>query len=181
MTPPGESPSKELLARIDELVHRTEALPDPHARASAIELVQGVMALHASVLARMLEIISATASGAQATEALLSDDLVSSVLVLHGLHPEDLETRVRRAVDKLRLFFDSRGGRIELLASSSELVRVRVTLARPGSGAAAKQVIEDAIYEAAAEVTAVVIEGADDDRRDAGFVPLADLLAAQNV
>ena len=163
-------------ARIDELVRTTESLADPFARALAIDLVQAVMGLHATALSRILEIVSAGGT----LEAMAADDFVSSVLVLHGLHPDNLGTRVDRAIEKLRRFFDPRGAGITLLQADSELVRVRFTGARPGSGAAAKQVIEDVIYEAAPEIAALVIEGVD-EQRESGFVPLTDLVPAQQV
>ena len=174
----NDSTSKQAVARIDELVRKVEALPDPFAREAVIELLQAVMELHSEALGRTLEIVSAAGDGASAIEALSADDLVASVLVLHGLHPDDVETRVRRAIDKLRLFFDSRGAGIDLVTLEPDAVRVRFTGARPGAGAAAKQVIEDAIYEAAPEIESLVIEGIE-EQRASGFVPLSDLAAAQ--
>ena len=171
MSPPEETPSQAAIARIEALVRDAESLPDPHAREAALELVRAVLALHATALERMVAAISGCDGGARALEAVVSDDLVSSVLALHGVHPESVETRVRRAFDKLCVFFDSRGGRIELLSLDSEGVRLRVSGSRPGFGAAAHQAIEDAIYQAAPEIGSVEIEGAEDPA-GAGFVPL---------
>jgi hypothetical protein len=171
----AESPSRESIARIDELVRRTESLPDPAARAVAVELVQAVMEFHAAALSRMLEI-----AGSETAHALASDDLISSVLALHDLHPDDFETRVRRAIGKLELHFDSRGAGIRLIELSPDAVRVRFTGSRPGSGPAAKQLIEDVIYESAPDIRSLVIEGVE-ERRDSGFVPLSDLVAAQRL
>jgi hypothetical protein len=176
MTPAGGSPSKESIARIDQLVASVQALPDPSARAVAVELVQAVMSLHASALERMLEVVATSAP--EAVELFAADDLVSSVLVLHGLHPDDFETRLARAIDGLLRFFDSRGAGIEVLDAGPEAVRVRFTGSRPGAGAAARRVIEDAIYEAAPEVGELIVEGVEEEP-EAGFVPLASLLASQ--
>ncbi len=158
---------------IDELVRKVESLRDPFARASALDLVQAVMDLHTKALDRILEIVSSTCD-ASTMERIAADDLVSGVLAMHGLHPDDVETRLGRAFERLRRFFDSRGGGITVLEASGEVVRVRYDGTRPGSGAAAKQVIEDAISEAAPEVAQVVIEGVE-EARQAGFVPLTDL------
>jgi hypothetical protein len=151
------------MEQIDELVRRVEALPDR----AAIELVQALMALHADAIARMLEM-----AGANAVAAMAEDELVSSVLALHGLHPDNFETRVHRAIEKLQRFG------VVLLNVGAASVHVRVTAARPGSGAAAKRVIEDVLYEAAPEIEELVIEGVEQERA-AGFVPLSDLVAAQ--
>ena len=169
--------SAEVIARIGELVDRTSQIADPAARETAVDLLQAVMALHAGALGRILEIVAASA-GPAVIEALAADELLSSVLVLHGLHPDDMETRLRRALDRLRRYFDVRGGEISLVSLEEGRVHLRVHSARPGAGAAARQVIEDTIYEAAPDLDSLVIEGLE-ERRESGFVPLADLLAAQ--
>jgi hypothetical protein len=169
---------KESVARIADLVQQAEAVTDPAARAVTVELVQAVLEFHAVSLDRILEVVSAESQAA--SDALFSDDLVSSVLVLHGLHRDSTETRVNRAMEKLQRYFDSRGAGIVLLGLESGTVRVRFTGTRPGAGAAAKGVIEDAIYEAAPEIAGLVIEGIE-ERREPGFVPLSDLLARQAV
>jgi hypothetical protein len=157
-----------MTARIDELVQQVEALPDPAARALAIDLVQAVMSLHASALERIL------ALAPEAAATIAADDLVASVLVLHGLHPDDFETRLARVIDKLQRFFDSRGAGIDVIEAGPDLVRVRFKGRRPGSGVAARKTIEDAISEAVPEVGGLIVEGTEGEP---GFVPLASLLA----
>jgi hypothetical protein len=91
------------------------------------------------------------------------DDLTGALLLLYNLHPDDFETRVRRAVNKMR--------NIELESATDGVVRLRIA----GNGAHAdKGAIETAIYSAAPEASAVVIEGI----REAGFVPLEQLMSA---
>lgn len=161
--------------RIDELIERVQSLPDPAARAAAVELLQAVMGLHAEAISRMLELAAQTAPGIE--HALAADESVSRMLVLHGLHPDDFDTRLRRAFAKLETHFDSRGARVELLDAAPELVRLRFHGKRPGAGAAARQIIENGIYEAVPELGALLIEGVDAEERREGFVPLSSLLA----
>ncbi len=172
--------SNESIARIGELVRKTESLLDPAARAVAIDLVQAVMDLHASALERILELAARESPSGNLTGAMSSDDLVSGILVLHGLHPDDLETRVRRTLQKLRVYFDSRGAGIELIGFKGEALQLRFVGSRPGAGTAAKQLIEDAIYEAAPEIATLTIEGIE-ERQDAGFVPLSALAPVHNL
>jgi hypothetical protein len=155
---------------IDELIQQVQALPDLRARASAIDLVQGVMSLHRAALERVLQLAP------EAVPTLAADECVARVLVLHGLHPDDLETRLGRAIERLERHFDSRGGQVEVIEAGPERVRLRFTGNRPGEGPAARRVIEDAIYEAAPEVGELIVEGAAEEH-EAGFVPLASLLA----
>lgn len=158
-------------AKIDELIQQVMAWRDPAAKDLAIELVQAVMALHASALERIVQ------AAPQLLPVIAGDELVSRVLVLHGLHPDNFATRFARAMDHLERFFDSRGGRIEVLEAGPNEVRIRFSGNRPGAGTAARQAIEDAIYEAVPEVGELTVEGGEE--REPGFVPLASLLANQ--
>ena len=162
-----------MTARIDELVQQLSEVADPASRALAIDLVQAVMELHASALERILQIAP------EAADRIAADDLVSRVLVLHGLHPEDFATRLARAIDKLQRYFDSRGAGIEVLEAGPDVVRVRFTGTRPGAGRAARAAIEDAVYEAVPEVGRLAVEGTEEEH-EPSFVPLASLLAGQN-
>src|SRR5579863_5941939 len=93
---------QEQMRQIDRIVQHLETV-DPDARATAKELVQLLMDLNAAGLERMLEIVSQTGmAGEDILHRFTRDPLASSVLLLYGLHPVDLETRVRRALDKVR-------------------------------------------------------------------------------
>ncbi len=60
-----------------------------------------VMELHGAGLERILEILRANGqTGQSVLDSLGRDDLVSSLLVLYGLHPLGIEERVRQAIDK---------------------------------------------------------------------------------
>ncbi len=163
------------ISQIDELILKVNALPDPAARAVAVELVQAVMRLHATALQQVLDLVSVSAP--EVVGRLAADETVSRVLVLHGIHPDNFDQRFARALDRLQHYFDSRGAHIEVLDASAELVRVRFQ-GRPGSGAAARKVIEDAVYEAAPEVGELIVEGTEVEH-EPGFVPLESLLATQ--
>ena len=157
---------------IGELVRKLESVADPVARATATELVQVLLQLHADALKRILEL-----SAESAVAAMVEDELVSGVLALHGLHPDDFETRIYRAMDKLQRHFDSRGAGITLLDVNGARVRVRFSGSRLGSGPAAKRVIEDVLYEAAPEMEDLIVEGVEEPPVS-GFVPLSQLVAA---
>ena len=48
-------------------------------------------------------------------ERLATDDLVASLLLVHGLHPHDVERRVSDALDRVRPYLGSHGGDVDLL------------------------------------------------------------------
>ena len=72
------------------------------------------MDFHADGLERMMQMVSEADSSGAVQQALGSDDLVGGILLLHDLHPLDLEARVPRALDQPE--FQSRGSGCELIS-----------------------------------------------------------------
>ncbi|MFM0001093.1 NifU family protein [Paraburkholderia dipogonis] len=162
--------------RIEELIAALETLDDPPARESAQELLQVVLDLHTNGLARLLEIVSSAGAMDDAMlEAFERDASVSALLLLHGLHPQDLPTRVSRAVEKMRPMLGVQGIQIELLDAAEEAVRVKVAGRLQGkhnSVGELRQEIELAIFEAAPETMRVDIAGLQDvNVHELRFVP----------
>ncbi len=162
--------------RIDELIAALEALDDPPAREGAQELLQVVLDLHTNGLARLLEIVSSAGAMDDAmVEAFERDAGVSALLLLHGLHPQDLPTRVSRAVEKMRPLLGVQGIQIELLDAAEEAVRVKVAGRLQGkhnSVGELREEIELAIFEAAPEAMRVDIAGLQDvNVHELHFVP----------
>ncbi|HEU0180125.1 MAG TPA: NifU family protein [Blastocatellia bacterium] len=158
-----EKAFQRLGQRIEGLIARIEAAPDPDVRADALNLAQSLMELHGAGLDRLMEIVARTgASGYALMDDFACDDLVAGLLLLYGLHPHDLETRVMRALDETRPFLQSHGGDVELLGVTDGMVRLRLVgscRSCSSSTMTLKLAIERAIYEAAPDVTEVVTEG----------------------
>lgn len=154
------------LARTGE---RIEALLDAAstgsgvARERAEELVRLVVDLYGAGLERILDILYETDRLDEALLAdLAADELVSSLLVVHGLHPYDVNTRVEQALERVRPYLGSHGGDVSLVGVTDEGV---VTLQMLGScdGCASSAVtlslaVEDAIRAAAPEVASIEVE-----------------------
>jgi Fe-S cluster biogenesis protein NfuA/nitrite reductase/ring-hydroxylating ferredoxin subunit len=155
------------MAAVDELVQQVEAATDPVTRAASQELVRALMELHGAALERLLAIIGRHgAAGATIVDQLTRDELVASLLLLYDLHPVDLETRVRGALEKTRPYLKSHGGNVELVGiEETGTVRLRMQGSChgcPSSAVTLKLAIEQAIYEAAPDVTAIVVDGQSD-------------------
>jgi Fe-S cluster biogenesis protein NfuA len=167
--------------RIGELVGRLEMIADPEARAGAKALVQLLLDLNAAGLERTLGIVANTGdAGQQIIDDLGRDSLVSSLLVLYGLHPLDLESRVALAVEKVRPRVSKGGGELELLGIEGGVVRlnIRVTAHSCGStGKTLQTMVEDALYESAPDMNQLLIEGLD-VAGSSGFVPVGKLGSA---
>ena len=172
--------SKEWAAKIEGLVRRAEAIPDATAKEIALDLLRCVMRYHAAALERTMKILSNEREGPAIIKALVDDGLVASVFLLHGLHPDDFETRVARAVDKLCLRLNPRGADVALVASGGGVVRLRYEAPRNGQISGARALIEDTIIESAPEALEIVIEGLQEPAPE-GFVPLAALSASHGI
>src|SRR5947209_15930391 len=159
------------MRRIEALVRSMEACADGTARECARELVRTVLDLHAAGLARLLELAAQSGDpGGGLVERFARDPLVSNLLVLHGLHPVPVERRVADAIDRVRFRLRPRGGDVELLAVTEEMIRVRLR-GDPSSGPALRLAVEEALTEVAADVPTLEIEEAW-DRDPAGRVAL---------
>jgi hypothetical protein len=176
--PNDEVRSQEWIDKIEAAVHRAEALSDPAARAAAVDLLQVVLDFHAAALDRMLELTCDSSD--TLIERFAADDLVSSLLLLHDLHPDDFETRVRRSVDKLAEVFRSLGAKLSLVAIESGTLRLQFDSQRTWTGAPVRASVENAIFQAAPEIEAVIIEGLKETPAP-GFVPVSSLLATNGV
>jgi Fe-S cluster biogenesis protein NfuA len=161
--------------RVDKLVGRLDSCSDPELRALALELVQTVVELHGAALERMLESIARTAAGEQALDKAIEDDLVASVLLLHGLHPDPMETRVLRALDKVRPYLRSHGGDVEFVNANKGVVHIKLLGSCgscPSSSITLKHAVEDAVYEAAPDIVELIAEKSEVELNSAGLVVL---------
>ena len=78
------------------------------ARERAEELVRLVADLYGAGLERMLDILhDAGRLDDDVLAALAGDELVASLLLVHGLHPYDVHTRVEQALDGVRPYLGS--------------------------------------------------------------------------
>jgi Fe-S cluster biogenesis protein NfuA len=171
---------REDMQRIGGLVQEIESIADPAVRASTKNLVQSIMDLHGAALEKTLDIVAeAGEPGINIIDHLGHDPLVSSVLILYGLHPEDIQTRVIKAVDRMRPQLRKQGCEVEILDVNDGAIRLRVETGSHTCGSTAKTLqasLEGAVYDAAPDLTALVIEGFE-EKPAAGFVALNKLMA----
>lgn len=169
-------------ATLEALLGDIECLPDPALRATATEIVQGLLALYGAGLSRMLALIKQHGDGT-ASAALLdsfaADDLISHLLLLHDLHPLDVQTRVARALDTVRPYLQSHGGDVELLNVAGGVARLRLhgsCSGCPSSTVTLKLAVEEAVLKAAPDLDGIEAEGVPPaalPSAAAGFVPVA--------
>jgi len=161
----GASEIASRLGRMEELIRGLEAIADEKAKAMSRELVHSLLALHGEGLSRMLEVAaSSPRGGPDLVGQMMTDGVLSNLLILHGLHPVALETRVRGALDAVRPRLSLHGGNVELLEITPEgIVRLRLEgncHGCPSSRETLKYSIEESLNAAAPDICGIEVEGA---------------------
>jgi Fe-S cluster biogenesis protein NfuA len=130
-------------------------------RETAEELVRLLVEMYGDALGRMVGALREHAPALLAT--LAEDELVDSLLLLHDLHPLDADTRIQRALDRVRPYLGSHAGGVTYLGVDADgVARLRLEGSChgcPSSAMTVQMAIEDAILNAAPEVTAVEVAG----------------------
>ncbi|MGI8517903.1 MAG: NifU family protein [Acidimicrobiia bacterium] len=126
----------------------------------AEELVGLLMRMYGDGLNRLLDLLEP-----DDIRRLARDQVVAGLLVLHDLHPDDLDLRITGALDDVRPYLGSHGGGMEYMGIDDEgvvLLRLQGSCdGCPASSVTVKQAVETAILKVAPEVVRVEVEGLD--------------------
>jgi len=150
----------QIAARIEALLGRFATSPDPAVRDGSHELVSLLMRLYGAGLERILRTVEEKdGRDGDAMRALAQDELVSSLLVLHDLHPDDVPARISRELDRFRAIA---GADLSLLSYADGVARVHVRGGRatraPGA-AELRRLLEEVVRGVAPETTRVDVDG----------------------
>lgn len=144
-----------------------------HERAQ--QLVREVVGLYGAGLQRVMDLCDDPGLA----ERLATDDLVASLLLVHGLHPHDVHRRISDALDRVRPYLGSHGGDVDLLeVTESGIVRLAFTgscKSCPSSAVTLELAVEDAVRAAAPEVSEIEVVAAK-PAESSGVIPAESLL-----
>ncbi|MDT5330414.1 MAG: hypothetical protein QOF31_1711 [Mycobacterium sp.] len=132
------------------------------ARERAEQLVGEVTDLYGAGLERILQI--AVAADPSLVEKFAGDDLVASLLLVHGLHPHGVERRIEDALDGVRPYLGSHGGDVTLLEVVDDVVRLQFAgscKSCPSSAVTLELTVEDAVRAAAPEIASIEVVAAE--------------------
>ena len=163
----AKSPEEDDLARegqrVQELVEKVQATADPATRKIVQDCLASVLHFHGHGLSRILQAIDqAGPEGEKVRAALLRDAGVTSLLLIHGLHPVSLEKRLLDALDKVRPYMKSHGGDVELLSLENDFARLHLRghcETCPSSTVTLELAVRHAIEEACPDLTGFEVEG----------------------
>ena len=165
--PSGAEQLEQAAARIESLL-AASAAGGPGAQTRAEDLVSTVTRLYGAGLERLLDLLhDAGALSPKVLDALVDDELVAGLLLVHDLHPYDVDTRVSRALDSVRPYLGSHGGDVELLgideADDGLIVRLQLLGSCdgcPSSSVTLELAVEGAVQTAAPEVSRIEVSSA---------------------
>ena len=158
----GENQLQQLSAQIEDLVRKVDAISDPAVKANATALIQSLLDVHARAFERVVEIVLQQKDlGLTVLNHFAADDLIGSLLLLYRLHPDALDVRLNKAIAAVRKAAALQGADVELIGVEEEVVRIRLSGAVHGcTSTQLQKLIEDGIYEAVPEISAVRVENA---------------------
>jgi Fe-S cluster biogenesis protein NfuA/nitrite reductase/ring-hydroxylating ferredoxin subunit len=143
----------------------------PAALERAQQLVREVVGLYGAGLERIVQL-----GDPGLAERLATDNLVASLLLVHGLHPHDVHRRVSDALDRVRPYLGSHGGDVDLLEVTGETVLLAFAgscKSCPSSAVTLELAVEDAVRAAAPEITSIEVVTA----QPSGVIPAESLMA----
>lgn len=176
----GKEAFHEKIRRLGDLVGELDAMPGGGNPATR-ELVQLLLDVHGSALQRILDIVFESGPQGEAIIARAGDDpIVRHLLLLHSLHPDDLETRFHKALDAAKAKLRKYNSEVELLSMNEGAVQLKIHASTSGHacGSTAKTVqllVEESIYDQAPDLASLEILGPDDEV-SSGFVSIDSLL-----
>ncbi|OBF62592.1 hypothetical protein A5753_15285 [Mycobacterium sp. 852002-51971_SCH5477799-a] len=144
----------------------------------AQQLVREVVGLYGAGLERIVRLAGDPGPEGGLVERLATDDLVASLLLVHGLHPHDVYRRVSDALDRVRPYLGSHGGDVDLLeVVGGDVVRLAFKgscKSCPSSAVTLELAVQDAVRAAAPEISSIEVVTA--ETAPANVIPAESLL-----
>src|ERR1700759_412297 len=157
---------EQLIGRVQDLQERLDTTGDAATREVADQLVSAVVQMYGAGLARIVELLGGLgpghAGGRAIADAMSEDELVSTLLLIHDLHPVPLEDRVRAALDSVRPYMESHGGNVELLSLQDGIATIHLRGSCSDCSASAvtlELAIKQALEEAAPDLEGLEVLG----------------------
>ena len=174
---PAANPGDDINAhgeRLQKLLAEVEALPYPGARELIQDCMESMLGFYGTGLKRILQVVSEDGpEGRKVFRDLIRDDVVKGLLLIHDLHPLNLEDRLLEALDKVRPYLKSHGGNVELISLENDVARLRLQgtcQSCASSSVTLELAIRHAIEQACPDLVHFEVEGVTQDKSAASLV-----------
>jgi Fe-S cluster biogenesis protein NfuA len=170
---------QEQVRQLGKLITQFDEMPDSAQKTTCKELVQLLMNVHGAGLDRIMEIVfESDAIGPAIIDKLGNDPVTGSLLLLYSLHPQDLETRLRQAIERMRPRLRKLSCSVELASVIDGAVEVRVTVGGHSCGSSfndIRAIVEESVFELAPDINSLRVIGLEEPS-NSGFVALESLI-----
>jgi len=142
---PAHEEFRLLLEWIGAGLERMRRIEDDRTREEVFALLEGIDILHRHAIGRLLE-----AGGSELVERISQDPVVRTLLEMYDLPEPDERAQVERALRDVYPYFESHGGKLEVLGVEGGRVRVRLSgscRGCPGTRTTLTRVVEAALRE----------------------------------
>jgi NifU-like domain len=179
----GEKEFQEKMRQLGTLVGELDQMPGAGSKVAARELVQLLMEVHGAALERMMNLVAESGvepgrPGSAIINRFGQDPIVRSLLLLYGLHPDTLETRVLQALDAVRGRLRKFDSEVKLVSIHEGAVQLRLHTSGHACGSTTRDlraIVEGGIYDLVPDLASLTILGSEDEP-SSSFVPLENLL-----
>jgi Fe-S cluster biogenesis protein NfuA len=175
----SEKEFQEKVRQLGTLVSELNDAPEGSSKVAAREMVQLLMEVHGAALERIIELVFESGEHGEAIiKRLGQDPIAKNLLLLYSLHPDDLETRILKALDEVKTRLRKHNADVEMVSIQDGTVQLRLVTSGNACGSTTKtlqSIVEESIYELAPDLTSLSILGSADESAS-GFVPLEKLL-----
>jgi Fe-S cluster biogenesis protein NfuA/nitrite reductase/ring-hydroxylating ferredoxin subunit len=155
------SHEEDIGERVEALLAQLARQGGHRAAATAEDLVRLLVDYYGAGLERLVAIVGG--ADPDLVNVLAEDKLVASQLILHGLHPVDVDTRIEQALDRVRPYLGSHAGGVAYLGiDEAGVAHLRLDGSChgcPSSTITVRATIEEAVLGAAPELTAIEVDG----------------------
>jgi Fe-S cluster biogenesis protein NfuA/nitrite reductase/ring-hydroxylating ferredoxin subunit len=138
--------------------------------------------LYGEALERMVSIVAESAP--ELVGQFAADELVASLMLVHGLHPHGVERRIEDALDSVRPYLGSHGGDVTLIEVADDVVRLQFAgscKSCPSSAVTLEFAVEDAVRAAAPEITSIEVVAAEPDSPDSKTSSSSGLISVDSL
>jgi hypothetical protein len=175
----SEKEFRQKVRQLGTLVGELDQIQGNGSKDAARELVQLLMEIHGTGLERIMELVFESGAEGEAMIGKLGQDpIVRNLLLLYSLHPEDIETRVLKALDAVCSRLRKFDSKVELISIRDGAVQLQFYNSGHPHGSAVsnlRSIVEEGIYDLAPDLASLTILGLEDEGAS-GFVPLESLL-----
>ena len=150
--------------RIQQLIGQIDQLKDKESRELVQACISEMLGFYGKGLERILKILMRDGSSASTKllNDLIEDNFVSGLLLIHDLHPLDLQTRLNAALEKVRPYMDSHGGNVEIVSLKDGAAKLKLSGSCKGcasSSVTMELAIKQAIEENCPDLVSLEVEG----------------------